>query len=128
MVKRRFVCEAVDGRTYWWSAASMPPANNDSQTAYLLPNYDEYIVGYTDRSAIFDSSHAKKLDARNNPLFQHTIVISGQIAGTWKRTLVKDGVIIKINLFTRLTKAENRAVALAAQRYGEFLGMPVGLV
>ncbi len=124
MVKGGLVHEAVDGKTFWF-ATSTPPARNTSQTAYLLPNYDEYIVGYTDRSAIFDSSHSDKLDARRNPLFQYTIVINGQIAGTWKRTLVKDGVTIETNLFARLTKAENRTVALAAQRYGEFLGMPV---
>ncbi len=127
MVKRRLVREAVDGKTYWF-AASTPPANTTSETAYLLPNYDEYVVGYTHRSAIFDSSHASQLDARHNPLFQHTIVIRGQIAGTWKRTFVKDSVTIETHLFTRPTKAENRAVALAAQRYGEFLGMPVVLV
>jgi len=31
-----------------------------------LPNYDEYTVGYTDRSAIFDTQHNQKLDSRGN--------------------------------------------------------------
>ncbi len=128
MVKHQLVNEMTDGKTYWFATTYMLPPRNSPHTAYLLPNYDEYVVGYTDRSAIFDSSHAEKLDDRHNPLFQHTIVIDGQIAGTWKRTFVRDRVTIKINLFARLTKAENRAVALAAQRYGAFLGMPVVLV
>jgi hypothetical protein len=42
-------------------------------------------------------------------------VVGGQIAGTWKRTLRKDGVVIK---------AEDQAVGLAARRYGEFLERP----
>jgi len=93
----------------------------------LLPNYDEYVVGYTDRSAIFDSSHADQLDTRRNPLFQHTLVIHGQIAGTWKRTLKKDAVVIELNPFAPLTTADNQALARAARRYGNFLDMPVEL-
>ena len=126
MVKRRLAHDMIDGKTYWFAASTSSP--NNSQTAYFLPNYDEYVVGYTDRCAIFDSSHADKVDARNNPLFQHTIVINGQIAGTWKRILGKDAVTIETNLFARLTNAENRAVAVAARRYGDFLGTPVVLV
>jgi hypothetical protein len=127
MVKRGLEYEAVDGKTYWFAATSMLPAKNSPRRAYLLPNYDEYVVGYTDRSTIFDSSHADKLDDRRNPLFQHTIVISGQIAGTWKRTLKKDAVVIELNPFAPLTKDERNAVAAAAQKYGAFLEMQVML-
>ncbi len=93
MVRQQLGHDVVNGRTYWL-AASMTTAKVSRQAAYFLPNYDEYIIGYTDRSAIFNSSHVDKLDARSNPLFQHTIVINGQVAGTWKRTLKKDAVIL----------------------------------
>jgi len=122
--KPQLAQQAVDGRTYWF-AASAPPPKGGPRAAYLLPNYDEYIVGYTDRSAIFDSAHADKLDARNNPLFQHTIVINGHIAGTWKRTLRKDAVGIELNPFAVLTKADRQAVAAAAEKYGAFLKLQV---
>jgi winged helix DNA-binding protein len=123
MVKPQMAYEVTDGKTYWF-AASGPLASKSSQAAFLLPNYDEYIVGYTDRTAIFDLSHSNRLDARGNPLFQHTIVVKGRIVGTWKRILKKEAVVIETNLFTRLTKAEDRSVALAIQRYGEFLELP----
>ncbi len=58
---------------------------------------------------------------RSNPLFQHAIVIGGQIAGTWKRTLGKNAVTLETHPFAQLKRAENRAVELAARRYGEFL-------
>ncbi len=127
MVKRQLAHDGIDGKTCWF-AASMPPAKTNSPAAYLLQNYDEYVVGYTDRSAIFDSSYANQLDARNNPLFQHTLVINGQIVGTWKRTLKKGAVVIETDPFARLGKTENRAVALAVRRYSEFLEMPVVLM
>jgi len=127
MVKQQMAYEVIDGKMYWF-AASGPLASKSSQAAFLLPNYDEYIVGYTDRTAIFDSSHSNKLDARGNPLFQHTILVKGRIVGTWKRILKKDALVIETKLFTRLTKAEDRSVALAIRRYGEFLELPVVLV
>ncbi len=126
MVKPQLGHEVVNGRTYWF-AASITTAKVSRQAAYLLPNYDEYIVGYTDRSAIFNSSHADKLDAPSNPLFQHTLIINGQVAGTWKRTLKKDAVIIELKPFASLTKSEKQTVSAAAEKYGEFLELPVAL-
>ena len=126
MVTSQLMHEVVDGQTYWFSS-STSPTNDLSQTVYLLPNYDEYIVGYTDRSAIFDASHTQHLDARGNVLFQHTIVLNGRVVGTWKRTLKKDEVILTPSLFTPLTKDETRALAASIKRYGEFLDMAVNV-
>ena len=58
MVRPQLGQDVINDRTYWF-AASMTTAKVSQQAAYLLPNYDEYIVGYTDRSAIFDLSHAR---------------------------------------------------------------------
>ncbi len=126
MVTSQLVHEVVDGQTYWFSTSALP-ANDLSQTVSLLPNYDEYIVGYTDRSAVFDASHTQRLDARGNVLFQHTIVLDGRVVGTWKRTLKKDAVILTPSLFTSLNEAEMRALAESANRYSAFLEMPVNV-
>ena len=126
MVTTQLMHEVVDGQKYWFSS-SASPSNDLSQTVYLLPNYDEYIVGYTDRSAVFDASHAQHLDARGNVLFQHTIVLNGLVVGTWKRILKKDEVMLTPSLFTPLTKDETHALAASAERYGEFLNMPVNV-
>src|SRR5947207_7011978 len=124
MVTSQLLYEVIDGQTYWFSPSTLP-ANDLSQTVYLLPNYDEYIVGYTDRSAVFDTSHTQHLDARGNVLFQHTIVLNGRVVGTWKRTMKKDAVILTPSLFTPLNEAETRALAASVKRYGAFLEMPL---
>ncbi len=126
MVKSKLSHEVLENQTYWFDAAT-PTAKEVSPTVHLLPNYDEYVVGYTDRSEIFDASHAEKLDARANPLFQHTIVLDGRIAGTWKRTLNKASVVVVTNWFSTPRKAEQRAFAEAARRYGAFLGLSLAL-
>ena len=60
-------------------------------------------------------------------LFAHLIILDGQIVGGWKRTLKKDVVLVEVNPITKLTKAERRAIAEAAERYGQFLGLGVNI-
>ncbi len=124
IVSSQLTREIVNDQVYWFATAT-PPAQALSLTACLLPNFDEYIVGYKDRSAIFDVSHAQKLDSRGNVLFNHTIILDGRVVGTWKRTLKKDAVILTSNLFTPLSEAETHAFASSADRYGAFLNLPV---
>jgi winged helix DNA-binding protein len=124
-VKAELRHEVVDGQAYWFST-TVPSARDVSPTAFLLSIYDEYISGYKDRSAIGDARTGAKLIALGNAL-NYIIVVDSQIVGTWKRTLRKGSVVIETNSFTPLTKAETRAVAVAAHRFGVFLGRPVVL-
>jgi hypothetical protein len=123
MVKSKLVHEVVDSQMYWFSP-SAPRVQGLSQAAYLLPNYDEYTVGYTDRSAIFDALHTNKLDPRGG-LLANTMVLDGQVIGTWKRTFEKNTVVIEAKPFVPLSTTETRAFAAAANRYGAFLTMSV---
>src|SRR6266568_1460947 len=125
MVTSQLMHEVIDSQTYWRSA-STPPANDLSQIVYLLPNFDEYTVGYTDRSAIIDASDAEKFNTRGNVL-NPIIVLNGRVVGTWKRTMNKDAVILTPSLFTPLNEAETRALDESANRYGTFLEMPVNV-
>ncbi len=123
MVTSHLLHDTINGQTYWFSP-SMPPVQDPPQMAYLIPNYDEYTVGYTDRSAIFNASHTDKLDPRGG-LLTNTMVLDGQVIGTWKRTFTKNTVVIEANPFVPLSITESRAFAASANRYGEFLHMSV---
>ena len=118
MVKSQFTHESLDDQTYWFSD-SKSVRRKISPAVYLLLNYDEYVVGYTDRSAIFDTANIEKLDSRGSPLM-NTIIINGQIAGTWKRIIKPKMIEIEINLFVLPTKAEERALDDATERYRKF--------
>jgi hypothetical protein len=112
--------QAAAGQTFWF--ADLPrPRKAASPSALLLPNYDEYTVGYRDHSLVFDLSH------RFDLIYGHILVLDGRVAGTWRRTLKKSEVVIETNTLAPLTKAETRAVGEAADRYGAFLGLPVVL-
>ena len=122
-VKPEFTREDIDGKTYWRSRF-LPDYKERTQNMYLLPGFDEYILGYRDRSAFLGVLKEKPLVPKNG-MPSPPIVINGRIAGTWKRTLEKSTVVIKSNPFTPFTTTESNVYAAASRRYGEFLGMPV---
>lgn len=123
MASSRLIREIIGGQTYW-SSGDVASADEVSQAIYLLPNFDEYTVGYTDRSAVIDEADLPKFDPRMSVL-DNAIVLHGMVAGTWKRTLKKGSVVIAPKLFTSLNEAETRTLVEAANRYGAFLGLPV---
>ena len=124
-IKSKLINEVLNGQMYWF--ADSMPTKLPAPTAHLLPNYDEYTVGYADRSAIFETAHTNKLDSRGNILFQNALVLDGRAAGTWRRTIKKQEVVLELALFRKLTKPEERAVVAEAERYGNFLGLAVVL-
>jgi len=121
MVKSHLVQEVMGSQAYWFSS-STSTAQEASPTVHLLPAYDEYTVAYKDRSAVLDPTFAKRADSGHG--ISPTMVLDGQVVGTWKRTLNKGSVVIIPNPFTRLTKAQDHAFAVAARQYGVFLGLP----
>ena len=72
-----------------------------------------------------DANNLADLFSEMGNALQYIIVLNGQLVGTWKRTIRKDAVLIETNLHTKLSEAENQAVALAAGQYGAFLELPV---
>lgn len=124
MIKPQLRQETIDGQSYWLSPSATAVKETSSLIARLLPVYDEYTVAYKDRSAVLDPSHASQA---SYGIFNSTILVDGRIVGNWKRTLKKDRVFIETSLLVKLGKTEMCALAEAANRYGEFLGMPVTL-
>jgi len=119
--------ETVEGQTYWLpSRAGGAESQTKDETfdAHLLPVYDEYTVAYKDRSAALSTSDAAQT---GNGIFRHVIVVGGRVVGTWTRALKPGSVVITQTLLRRLNRQEARAVASAANRYGEFLGASVVL-
>ena len=115
--------ETIDGRSYWFPAPARL-ARRKTPIAHLLPNYDEYFIGFRDRSAFAERLRVAGIEARTDALSGHILAINGQIVGGWGRTFREKKAVIRLKLLQALTAAENRAVGTAAKRFAEFLGMP----
>jgi hypothetical protein len=123
-VKSKFASEEIDGKTYWFDS-SVSPVKEKSPTAHLLPNYDEYFIGFKDRSAIGEVAKQANIKANDPSFLAHVIILDGQVVGGWRRTLKKDAVQVEYTLITELTKPQETAVDQAASQYGEFLQLTV---
>ena len=124
MMASQLVQESFDSVTYWLDPTTMNTTGNISGL-WLLPNYDEYTVGYRDRSAIFDDQHKSRVRSpQYNIVFANVIVADGEVVGTWKRVIKKHEVQMSTNLFAPLTSAQEQALSAAVDRYGAFAGLP----
>jgi hypothetical protein len=118
--------EQVEKQTFWYPASA--PPGKKSPTAHLLPNYDEYFIGYQDRRA-FGARLGQRTSAElNRTLYSHLVFIDGQIVGRWRRTSKKEAVRVEMDILTTLTAAEQRALTSAAHAFATFVGAPLELV
>jgi len=53
---------------------------------FLLPGFDELIIGYADRSAVLPAAYADRIVPGGNGMFRPTVINDGQVVGTWKHT------------------------------------------
>ncbi|MCQ6957367.1 winged helix DNA-binding domain-containing protein [Mucilaginibacter aquariorum] len=116
-LKDKFESYVFENNTYWFtgSHSSEKPA-----AAYLLPNYDEYIVSYKDRSFAINANDISKADPRGT-IFNHTIILNGKIEGIWKRAIKKDTLEVELTPFKKLSQLNLKAIEKAAKDYAEFL-------
>jgi hypothetical protein len=118
---RRLDAETIGGRAAWLPRNTAPiTAATRSSRAYLLPAFDEFVVGYADRSAALDPGRTRHVNTGGG-ILKPTIVLDGRIVGTWQRRLERGKVVFSPMLFTSVAKPKMRALAAEFRRYAEFL-------
>lgn len=123
MAKSNLVSEIIDNKAYWFTDSYfIPKLANDS--IYLLPAYDEFIISYRDRTASLPIEKNNKA-VSNNGVFRPTIVINGQVAGIWKRTIKKEKIILETELFQPTNQAINRLLEEAVKPFENYMNKKV---
>lgn len=97
----------VEGVQYWHRPGLEPAAPGVA----ALPGFDEFVLGYQNRSAQLSPEWADRIVPGGNGMFLPTIVVNGEIVGTWRKG--------EISFFTP-SRASTRA---ALQRHAEFVGL-----
>ena len=80
------------------------------------------------RSATIVASGAAASHIRGRGAFNGVVILDGQVAGHWRRTLRKDTVVIQTALYEPFDAAGNRALRAAGDRHGAFLGRTATVV
>jgi hypothetical protein len=117
----------VDGVPAVVDAALLDAPRAPVDDVHTLPGFDEYLLGYKDRSLMLDPAHANAVVPGNNGIFQATVVHGGRTVGIWKRTVGKRAVTVTVRQLTPFDAPLRARVASALTRYADFLGLPLRL-
>jgi len=104
------------GRTQLIFPRRLPAARRNAPAAALLPEYDEYGMGYRDRRAFLGNLGPAA------SAFNRLVLLRGRVVGTWRRTLAGKQVRLEQQLPEDLSAADRAEIAAATSRYCEFLG------
>jgi hypothetical protein len=105
--------------TSYWMATKKRSESNTLPEAFLLAGFDEYYLGYRDKSLIIPNMHVQQV-VQKNGIFSPVVLINTKVAGTWNRTFKKDAVLVDIHPFKRLDTAQKALISNAAELYARF--------
>jgi hypothetical protein len=103
-----------------WYAGPRAGATRRDRRAFLLPTYDETIVGYQGLRTV------PGRPAGPGP-FERVAVVDGRAVGTWRRTLAPGRVAVELTALGPVPDRDAHALDSAAGRLGRFLGLEASL-
>jgi Winged helix DNA-binding domain len=90
-----------------------------------LPGFDEYLLGYKDRSMMADPAQLAAVIPGGNGMFQSTLVRGGRVMATWKRTIGRKAVTVVVQPLTSFSSRDRHNAEAALQPYADYLGLPL---
>lgn len=121
-VEDQLACEPVASVPHYFAppTAARKPANS----AFMLPGFDEYLLGYGDRAAILDPRHASAIAPGGNGVFRPTLLLRGRVVGCWRAAETRREVRVTVEPFAKLSRESLGLTRRALARYGHFMGKP----
>lgn len=113
--------QCLDSTDFYYVGSGASP----KQGTFLLPAFDEFILGYKKRTEIMRDEHMSKIVPGNNGVFQPTIITNGFVCGLWRRTVARKQVTVQIMPFEPLDEKQKADIAQHLARYQAFIGKPV---
>lgn len=111
--------EQWQGET-WYIHVDSRTRGRVSNCLHLLPSYDEYLLGYKDRTDVLPKEHYPKAFT-NNGLFFPIILHNGQVIGNWDRSARKKGIELPHSWFISDVCVDEDMLNEAKQKYVKFL-------
>jgi hypothetical protein len=112
------------GQTMWMAT---DPADADgrgggSRRALVLPGFDEFMLGYKDRSLHVPPGRFDAIVPGGNGVFRATVVTAGVVRGTWGRALTSTTVKVTVDPFEAMASADRASMRRAFERYAAYIG------
>ena len=92
-----------------------------------LPGFDEFILGYKDRTLQVPAGAMDQIVPGGNGVFRATVVADGSVVATWKRTARKDTVTVEVEPIGSWSPELANAAEEALRPFAAFLGKQLAL-
>jgi Winged helix DNA-binding domain len=97
-----------------------------ARAALLLGHFDPYLLGYRNREFALNPAFAKRVQAGGG-FIQPTVVVDGQVVGTWRQRRAREGLTIDIESFRSLDRAVLPHLEEEAADLGRYLDVDTAL-
>jgi hypothetical protein len=91
------------------------------------PGFNQYLLGYRDRSPIIDDALLTRLVPGKNGIFPSLLVSGGRDVGTWRKKASARTVTVSPQPITALTSRQEAGLRRGIRDYGRFLGLDAEL-
>lgn len=118
----------VDGVEMLVDPALLDAPRTPVDDLLALPGFDEYLLGFKDRTLMVDPAHKQAIVPGNNGMFRSTVVRDGRVVATWTRTVAKRSVNVTVQPLVPMGEAERARVAEALKPYAWYLDLPLRMV
>ena len=112
------------GELEYWMPADLPESK-PATSVKLLSGFDEYYMGFKDKSLLLDKEFSHHMSPPNG-LLPYIILVNGKVAGTWRRDIKKTSVALTFQPFRPLKAAQQKSMKTAEKTFCKFLGLPSG--
>ena len=118
---------SVDGKDYWHSPG-LEWGLADKGAVHLLPNFDEYTVGYRDRSALLHADYPFRPELfAFSSILSNIVTVGGEVRGAWRKIASARGVRVEVSPLAPPSRSVRTGVEEAVRRFGRFLERPVDM-
>lgn len=119
LIKDDFISENINGKVFRMKSHVEVPAHS-AHSALLLPQFDEMVVSYKDRAEMITDEHYGKVMTKNG-LFSPTIMLNGEIIGSWRKAQKKGKPEVELTFFEKTAKKTEDLFKKAEKAYLYYL-------
>ena len=118
MLSGELMKEKVEGEEYFYKPHAIPNLKG-AQTTFLIPDYDEYVISYKDRS-FYHHPKWKESEAISNANYFHAVAVDGYFGGTWSKKSIANKPQVEVQPFKSLSRLQLSMVDRAIKKYQSF--------
>ena len=94
---------------------------------HALSGFDEYVLGFKDRSLMLEPGDLDAVIPGGNGVFRSTFVRGGLVLGTWTRATKGTRAVVTAIPLRPLGKSDRSAVEESLRPWAHFVGLPLDI-